>query len=77
MKGRLPFVTCVFGEWVDGKVKEKGTFAKMARGEMVRFLAENGITDVEGVKKFRGQGYVFSEDLSDGGTLVFIKGKRV
>lgn len=75
IKGKMPFVTCVFGEWVDGKVKEKGTFAKMARGEMVRFLAENQITDVEGVKAFQGLGYEYKEDLSDGETLVFIKGK--
>lgn len=75
IKGKIPFVTCVFGELVEGKVKEKGTFAKMARGEMVRFLAENQITDVEGVKAFRGLGYEYREDLSDGETLVFIKGK--
>lgn len=75
IKGKMPFVTCVFGELVEGKVKEKGTLAKMARGEMVRFLAENQITDVEGVKAFRGLGYEYKEDLSDGETLVFIKGK--
>ena len=29
------FITCVFGEVIDGKVVEKGTLFKMARGEMV------------------------------------------
>ncbi|MFR3343775.1 MAG: peroxide stress protein YaaA [Anaerobutyricum sp.] len=24
-------ITCVFGEIIDGKIKEKGTYAKMAR----------------------------------------------
>lgn len=73
IKGKMHFVTCVFGQWVEGKVKEKGTLAKMARGEMVRFLAENQITDVEGVKGFKGLGYEYKEELSDGDTLVFVK----
>ena len=30
------FITCVFGERKDGKIVEKGTMCKMARGEMVR-----------------------------------------
>ena len=29
-------ITIVFGELADGRVKQKGTLAKMARGEMVR-----------------------------------------
>ncbi len=33
------FLTCVFGELKDGKVIQKGTMAKMARGEMVRYMA--------------------------------------
>ena len=37
------FVTCVFGELRDGKVVEKGSKCKMARGQMVRWLAENQI----------------------------------
>ena len=35
------FVTCVFGELKEGKIIQKGTLAKMARGEMVRYMAEN------------------------------------
>ncbi|GEM_PF-5370798 len=33
------YVTCVFGELDDGKVVQKGVYAKMARGEMVRFMS--------------------------------------
>ena len=32
----MQFITCVFGESKDGKVIEKGTKCKMARGQMVR-----------------------------------------
>ena len=37
----VQFVTCTFGELKDGKVIEKGTMCKMARGQMVRWLAES------------------------------------
>lgn len=67
------FVTCVFGEEIDGKVVQKGTLAKMARGEMVRFLAENEIDSLEGVKNFHGLGYEFSEELSGEKEYIFIK----
>ena len=67
------FVTCVFGEEIDGKVVQKGTLAKMARGEMVRFLAENEIDSLEGVKNFHGFGYEFSEELSGEKEYIFIK----
>ena len=40
------FVTCVFGELKEGKIIQKGTLAKMARGEMVRYMAENNVTDL-------------------------------
>ena len=66
-------VTCVFGEEIDGKVVQKGTLAKMARGEMVRFLAENEIDSLEGVKNFHGLGYEFSEELSGEKEYIFIK----
>lgn len=67
------FVTCVFGELADGKVVQKGTLAKMARGEMVRYLAENQVDCLEGVKEFNGLGYVFSEELSKDTEYIFIK----
>ncbi len=66
-------ITVVFGELADGKVKQKGTFAKMARGEMVRFLAEHQITDVDEMKQFCALGLSFQKDLSDEKTMVFAK----
>lgn len=66
-------ITCVFGELKDGKVKEKGTLVKMARGEMVRFLAENQITDVEKMKEFNRLNFSFSTEHSSVDTFVFIK----
>lgn len=69
-------VTCVFGQRVGGKVLEKATFAKMARGEMVRFMAERQIEDVEEIKGFTGFDFEFNEELSNESTYVFIQNKR-
>lgn len=66
------FITCIFAEERDGKCLEKGTLCKMARGEMVRFLAENQIRDPEAVKGFSGLGYRFDASRSDESTYVFI-----
>lgn len=66
-------VTCVFGERIGDKVVEKGTLCKMARGEMVRFLAEHNITDFEQVQQFDRLGYHFSEEDSNEEQLVFLK----
>ncbi len=69
----IRFITCIFGEEKDGKVIEKGTMCKMARGEMVRYLAENSITDPQAIKQFCGLQYVFDEARSDENTYVFLK----
>lgn len=70
------FITVVFGELYNGKVKQKGTFAKMARGEMVRYLAENMVEEPEGVKAFDRLGYCFNQTLSDEKNYVFIKNNK-
>lgn len=70
------WITVEFGELIDGKVKQKGTLAKMARGEMVRFLAENNIHSLEGIKEFRELGFKYCEELSDGGKYVFLSRER-
>lgn len=67
------FVTCVFGEYIDGKVRQKGTYAKMARGEMVRFMAEKNIETPEGMKGFDRLGYRFRKELSSRDEYVFLK----
>ena len=46
-----PYITVVFAEIQRGKLIEKGTMCKMARGEMVRYLAQNQVTDPEGIKE--------------------------
>jgi len=65
-------VTCVFGELQGNRVIEKGTLCKMARGQMVRYLAEEGITTPEEVTAFHQLGYTFSPERSTPDTYVFL-----
>lgn len=67
------YVTCVFGEISNGKVVQKGTYAKMARGEMVRFMAENNISELEDIKEFNRLGYKYSVEQSTDVQYVFVK----
>ena len=66
------FITIEFGELVEGKVKQKGTISKMARGNMVRFMAENNISDPNGIKDFQELGFAYSKELSSNSKYVFI-----
>ncbi len=70
------FLTCGFGELKEGKLIEKGTLCKMARGEMVRFLAEHQMTQAEDIKAFDRLGYAYSEEHSSPDHYVFINTAR-
>ena len=69
-------ITCVFGEERNGKVLEKGTLCKMARGEMVRYLAERRITEPEAAKDFDRLDYRYAPAYSDANTYVFLRTGR-
>ena len=71
------YITIIFGEKVNGKIITKGTYAKMARGEMVRFMAENEIENPEDIKKFDRLGHIFRADLSNAKEYVFEKVKEL
>ena len=67
------YITCIFGEFSGDKVIQKGVYAKMARGEMVRYMAEYQIEDPENMKKYDRLGYQFQEKLSDQTVYTFIR----
>lgn len=69
----IRFITCVFGEEKDGKIIEKGTMCKMARGEMVRYMAENQIHNPAKIKEFNHLNYHFDESYSNSNLFVFIR----
>jgi hypothetical protein len=67
------FVTCHFKELKDGKPKVIGLFAKRARGMMARYMVQNRIDTVDGLKGFEEDGYVFQDSLSDAENYVFLR----
>ena len=67
------YITCVFGEEINGKVVTKGTYAKMARGEMVRYMVENQIEDVEAIKGFDRLHFCYKDDMSTETEYVFLR----
>lgn len=69
----ISYTTCIFGEMENGKIKEKGVYVKMARGEMVRYMAENDITDLEDIKSFDRLGFRYQKTHSSEYTWVFLK----
>jgi len=73
LKPGIRFITCVFGEEKDGKIIEKGTMCKMARGEMVRYMAENQIKQPEEIQCFSRLDYRYDPTRSGEDTYVFVK----
>ena len=69
----VQFITCLFCERKNGKLIEKGTLCKMARGEMVRYMAEHQIETAEEIKAFDRLGYRFAQSESNQTTYTFIK----
>ncbi len=66
-------ITCVFGEIVENRIVEKGTYAKMARGEMVRYLAMVKAEQPESMKEFTEMGFKYSDKESTLDKFVFIR----
>ena len=73
LPGRVRLVACTFGERKNGRIVEKGTMCKMARGQMVRWLAENGVTSCTDIRAFDQLGHRFQPELSTESHYVFLK----
>ena len=67
------YITCVFADEVNGKLVQKGTYAKMARGEMVRFMAENKIENPTDLKNFDRLNYKNQKYISYDNEYIFIR----
>lgn len=74
LSSKARFLTCVFGEKKNGRLIEKGTMCKMARGQMVRWLAENRVEGPDFIKNFSDLDYRFSPEDSTENTYTFLKG---
>ena len=67
------FLTCTFGVMKNGKIIEKATMCKMARGEMVRYMAQNQITNPEDVKSFDLLDFRFAPEHSNTENFTFLR----
>jgi cytoplasmic iron level regulating protein YaaA (DUF328/UPF0246 family) len=67
------YLTCVFGELRGGRVVQRGVYAKMARGEMVRYMASVDARRPEQIQGFDRSGYVFDPDRSSEKEYCFIR----
>jgi cytoplasmic iron level regulating protein YaaA (DUF328/UPF0246 family) len=71
-------VTCLFGSVreSDGRLVQRATEAKAARGTFVRWCAERQASEVGELGAFAERGYALDEARSDAATLVFVRGQR-
>lgn len=69
-------VGCVFAERDGARLIQKGVYVKMARGAMVRYMAERGVQRPEELQEFRGLGYSFEPLLSGKDKYVFLSTER-
>ena len=73
LKDSVKVVSPLFLEDLGDEYVTKGVYAKMARGEMVRFLCQNRITTMEGIKDFSVRGYSYSPSLSSPTKMAFVR----
>ncbi len=67
------FIDIDFKIHKDGKLKTMATYAKMARGQMIKYIIENKIDNPEDLKDFTFNGYKFDHNLSTNKKFVFIR----
>jgi len=70
---KVPMITPVFKELKNGQYKIVMTYAKKARGLMVRFIIENQINTIEQLKGFNIDNYRFSAEMSTETELLFTR----
>lgn len=62
-----------FYEIRDGKLKNVTIYAKMCRGEMIRYIVQNRVDEPEEVKAFTWNGFRFSPVHSQGDRWIFVR----
>ena len=65
--------TANFKQLKNGGYKTIAIFSKKARGMMTRFIIDNNITDVNDLKSFNYDGYMFHESLSSKNEFIFTR----
>lgn len=71
--GNCRVVTCRFYQTKRGKLTTLATHAKMARGQMARWIIKNRLNSLDELLDFSWGGYAFAPLYSNGDTLTFIQ----
>jgi cytoplasmic iron level regulating protein YaaA (DUF328/UPF0246 family) len=66
-------ITPVFKDLKNGKYKVISFFAKKARGQMARYIIDQRLEDVAGIKKFKVDGYKYNKAQSAAFDWVFTR----
>ena len=70
---KTPMITANFKQLKDGNYKTIAIFSKRARGLMTRYIIDNNIDSIKGIKGFNSDGYLFTESLSSSNELIFTR----
>lgn len=70
---KVPIIDVKFQEYKNEKYSTIAIFSKIARGAMARYIVENQIEKIEGLKGFDLENYRYSEKLSSENELVFTR----
>ena len=70
---KVPMITPVFKDFKNGQYKTIMTYAKKARGLMVRYIIDHNVQTIEELKNFDVENYRFSEAMSSENEIVFTR----
>jgi cytoplasmic iron level regulating protein YaaA (DUF328/UPF0246 family) len=70
---KTPMITANFKQLKDGNYKTIAIFSKRARGLMTRYIIDNNIDSINGIKSFNSDGYLYTESLSSSNVLIFTR----
>lgn len=73
IKEKVRILTPEFKEYRKGKYETIRTYAKMAQGEMTRYILMNRLEKPEQIRRFQWDGFAFCEKLSDENHYLFVK----
>ena len=66
-------ITPQFRDLKNGQYKMISFFAKKARGVMARYIIQKALNEPEELKRFKGDGYYYSPEQSEGNNWVFLR----
>ena len=70
---KTSMITANFKQFKNGEYKNIAIFSKKARGLMTRYIIDNKINSIDGLKNFSSDKYYFSEKLSTSNELIFTR----